>query len=112
MDTICETLLNTAQTKDPPDLFFSSYEPFFFFLSVLKLLCSLLVLQAYGEEIVREVFPEATIIRPSDTFGHEDRLLNYYASLRVFPFGFVPMLDGGMKTYKRPVYVSGMSGMF
>lgn len=85
---------------------------FFFFLSVLKLLCSLLVLQAYGEEIVREVFPEATIIRPSDTFGHEDRLLNYYASLRVFPFGFVPMLDGGMKTYKRPVYVSGMSGMF
>ena len=51
-------------------------------------------------------FPTATIIRPSDTFGHEDRFLNYYASLRVFPFGMVPMWRGGEGVEKRPVYVS------
>ena len=62
--------------------------------------------KAYGEEVVMDSFPTATIIRPSDTFGHEDRFLNYYASLRVFPFGMVPMWQGGEGVEKRPVYVS------
>ena len=63
--------------------------------------------KAYGEEVVMDAFPSATIIRPSDTYGHEDRLLNYYASLRVFPFGMVPLLKGGKGVEKMPVYVSG-----
>ena len=62
--------------------------------------------KAYGEEVVMDSFPTATIVRPSDTFGHEDRFLNYYASLRVFPFGMVPIWQGGEGVEKRPVYVS------
>ena len=62
--------------------------------------------KAYGEEVVMDSFPMATIVRPSDTFGHEDRFLNYYASLRVFPFGMVPVWQGGEGVEKRPVYVS------
>ena len=61
--------------------------------------------KAYGEEVVFDAFPSATIIRPSDTFGHEDRFLNYYASLRAFPFGLVPMWNGGEGVEKMPIYV-------
>jgi len=65
--------------------------------------------KAFGEEMVSEAFPEATIIRPSDTYGHEDRFFNYYASLRVFPFGMIPLLDRGTETYKMPVYVGDIA---
>lgn len=33
---------------------------------------------------MREAFPEATIIKPSDIFGREDRFLNYFASTFYF----------------------------
>ena len=59
-----------------------------------------------GEEVVREVFPDATIVRPADVYGHEDRFLRYYASLHALPFGMVPLLHGGKDVIKRPVYVS------
>jgi len=36
--------------------------------------------KAEGESAVREVFPDATIVKPSWMFGHEDRLLNTMAS--------------------------------
>ncbi len=55
---------------------------------------------------MREGFPTATVIRPSEVYGHEDRFLHYYASLRVFPFGVVPVMSGSDQTTKRPVYVS------
>ncbi len=62
-------------------------------------------LQAFGEDVVKEAFPDAVIVRPSDIYGHEDRFLRYYASLRIFPFGLIPVLDHGVGITKRPVYV-------
>ena len=61
--------------------------------------------QGYGEEVVQDIFPEATIVRPADVYGHEDRFLNYYARLKSMPFGILPMLNGGVGIIKRPVYV-------
>jgi NADH dehydrogenase (ubiquinone) 1 alpha subcomplex subunit 9 len=36
--------------------------------------------KARGEEVVRSIFPETTIVRPAPMFGFEDRLLNRLAS--------------------------------
>ncbi len=35
--------------------------------------------KARGEEVVREIFPETTIVRPAPVFGFEDRLLHTLA---------------------------------
>lgn len=35
--------------------------------------------QAQGEDVVRSIFPEATIVRPAPLFGFEDRLLHKLA---------------------------------
>ncbi|XP_067551564.1 NADH dehydrogenase [ubiquinone] 1 alpha subcomplex subunit 9, mitochondrial [Pseudorca crassidens] len=59
--------------------------------------------KAAGEKEVRDAFPEATIIKPSDIFGREDRFLNYFASIRWF--GGVPLISLGKKTVKQPVYI-------
>lgn len=55
----------------------------------------------YESEIaVREVFPEATILRVATLFGSEDRLLNRYISLK---WPFTPILsDGGRE---QPLHV-------
>ena len=62
--------------------------------------------QAQGEEVVKEAFPGATIVRPADIYGHEDRFLHFYAGLRAFPFHLVPVLDRGNHAHKQPVYVN------
>ncbi|XP_075408304.1 NADH dehydrogenase [ubiquinone] 1 alpha subcomplex subunit 9, mitochondrial [Tenrec ecaudatus] len=63
--------------------------------------------KAVGEKEVRDAFPEATIIKPSDIFGREDRFLNYFANIRWF--GGVPLISLGLKTEKQPVYVADVS---
>lgn len=37
---------------------------------------------------MRDVFPEAIIIKPSDIFGREDRFLNHFASMCSFLYSF------------------------
>lgn len=60
--------------------------------------------KAVGEEAVREEFPDAIIMKPSEMFGREDRFFNYYANMRWFG-NAIPLLALGKKTVKQPVYV-------
>ena len=39
--------------------------------------------KAVGETAVRDEFPDAIIMKPSEIFGREDRFFNYYASKTV-----------------------------
>jgi len=55
-----------------------------------------------GENAVKEVYPWATIIRPSQLFGIEDRLLNWFANAASM-FPAVPLIDGG-DALTQPVY--------
>jgi len=65
-------------------------------------------LKAQGERVLTDAFPQATVIRPSECYGHEDDYFNRYAYLRKLPLG-VPLVDGGWKTTKRPVYVADVA---
>lgn len=63
----------------------------------------------YGECAVREEFPEATIIRPSDIYGQEDRFLRYYAHIWRRQFRAMPLWKKGECTIKQPVYVGDIA---
>jgi len=54
-----------------------------------------------GEEAVRQVFPEAAIIRPSLVFGPEDSLTNRFAAMASLPV--LPVIAAKRKF--QPVYV-------
>lgn len=59
--------------------------------------------KAEGEEAVRRVFTEATVLRPSVIFGPEDKFFNLFGSIaRLSPLMPVP---GGGATRLQPVYV-------
>ena len=59
--------------------------------------------RAAGERLVREAFPEATILRPSVMFGPEDAFFNRLADLaRVLPA--LPLF-GKRPVRLQPVYV-------
>jgi len=73
-----------------------------------------------GEMAVREEFPDATIFKPSDMYGEEDRFLNYYAGQDrwIKGLGLNPLSDSmwslplwkkGFQTVKRPVYVADVA---
>ncbi|XP_042323193.1 NADH dehydrogenase [ubiquinone] 1 alpha subcomplex subunit 9, mitochondrial isoform X2 [Sceloporus undulatus] len=59
--------------------------------------------KAVGERVVRQEFPDAVILKPSEIFGREDRFFNHYANMRWFVG--VPMIAFGKKTVKQPIYV-------
>jgi len=63
--------------------------------------------KALGEKAVMKAFPSATIMRPADAYGEEDRYLNKYAYFR--KLSYVPLVAGGWKTTKRPVYITDVA---
>ncbi|KAL3061934.1 hypothetical protein OYC64_009952 [Pagothenia borchgrevinki] len=60
--------------------------------------------KAVGESAVRDEFPDAIIMKPSEVFGREDKFINYFAYMRWFG-NAIPLISRGMKTEKQPVYV-------
>lgn len=55
-----------------------------------------------GEMAVKEAYPWATIVRPSQMFGAEDRLLNWFANMAA-RLPAVPLIEGG-HALTQPVY--------
>jgi len=63
-----------------------------------------------GEQRVREVYPQATVVRPSLVFGPEDNFFNRFAWLAKMTPPFVPFpLFGGGTTRFQPVYVGDVA---
>lgn len=55
-----------------------------------------------GELAVKEAYPWATIIRPAQLFGPEDKFLNWFASAASM-YPYVPLIDGG-HALTQPIY--------
>lgn len=62
--------------------------------------------RAIGERLVREAFPDATILRPSVMFGPEDSFLNTLASIGRAPV--IPLFGTG-EVRLQPVYVGDVA---
>jgi uncharacterized protein YbjT (DUF2867 family) len=63
--------------------------------------------KAAGESAVREVFPEAVILRPSVVFGPEDDFFNRFAKLaRIAPV--LPLIGGGNTRFE-PVFAGDVA---
>ena len=63
--------------------------------------------KAEGEQAVREVFPQATIVRPSLVFGEDDHFFSRFtAMIRSSPV--LPLIGGGMTRFQ-PVFVDDMT---
>lgn len=62
--------------------------------------------KAAGEDVVRDFFPNATIIRPTQIFGHEDKFINRYANLMNMSLA-VPVLDPDAKV--QPIFVQDVA---
>lgn len=62
-----------------------------------------------GELAVREEFPEAVIVRPSDIYGSADRFLTYYAAYWRRQGKGMPLWKKGEQTVKQPVFVSDVA---
>jgi NADH dehydrogenase (ubiquinone) 1 alpha subcomplex subunit 9 len=60
-----------------------------------------------GELAVKEAYPWATIIRPSQLFGKQDKCLNWFARMAQWN-RMVPLVDGG-KTLTQPVFVGDVA---
>jgi len=63
--------------------------------------------KAAGERAVRQLVPEATIVRPSVVFGPQDDFFNRFARMAMLAPA-LPLIGGG-KTRFQPVYVGDVS---
>jgi len=61
-----------------------------------------------GEQAVKEVFPDATILRPSTLFGYEDHLLNKWAGVMKF-WPTVPLIEGTLERKEAPLAATDLS---
>jgi len=60
-----------------------------------------------GENVLREAFPTATILRPSIVFGPDDNFFNKFAGLaRLIPA--LPLIGGGSTNFQ-PIYVGDVA---
>ncbi|KAI4463719.1 nadh-ubiquinone oxidoreductase 39 kda subunit-related [Holotrichia oblita] len=62
-----------------------------------------------GEKAVLSEFPTATIFRPADIYGQEDRFFRYYAGNWRRQGGAMPLWKKGECTIKQPVYVGDVA---
>lgn len=60
-----------------------------------------------GELAVKEAYPWATIVRPTQLFGPEDKFLNWFANCAT-KFPFVPLVEGG-HALTQPVYMADVA---
>lgn len=60
-----------------------------------------------GELAVKDAYPWATIIRPTQLFGTEDRLLNWFPTMSHI-YRCTPLIDDG-KALTQPVYVGDVA---
>jgi len=63
----------------------------------------------FGELAVREEYPDATVIRPADIFGAEDRFTRYYVNTWRRAHGTLPLWKKGTETIKQPVFCSDVA---
>lgn len=62
-----------------------------------------------GEQVVREVYPDATIVRPTDMFGSEDRYFTRMA-MNVMNMPIVPLANDG-ESRVQPVWVNDVASV-
>jgi uncharacterized protein YbjT (DUF2867 family) len=63
--------------------------------------------KAEGEQAIREAFPQATIVRPSLTFGEDDHFFSRFAAMiRSSPV--LPLIGGGTTKFQ-PVFVGDVT---
>ncbi len=63
--------------------------------------------KAAGEDAVRAIFPEATIVRPSLVIGAEDQFFSLFAKMaKISPY--LPLIGGGATQFQ-PVYVGDVA---
>lgn len=60
-----------------------------------------------AEAAVQNIFPNATILRPSIIFGPEDQFFNRFAAMANWPIPFLPVIAGD--TRFQPVYVQDVA---
>ena len=63
--------------------------------------------KAAGEAAVKEVYPDAVILRPSVMFGPEDEFFNRFAALAGYP-PVLPLIGGGQTRFQ-PVFVGDVA---
>jgi len=59
--------------------------------------------KAEGEAAVKDIYPDATILRPGSMYGPEDNFLSSIAGQATRPMAVVPLLDGG-QAKRQPIF--------